>query len=114
MRDLMTVVLEKSGYRVLSAGDAEEAIRVAAGNRGRIDLLLSDVVMPGMDGRELAARLANADPEMRVVFMSGFAPEVISSGSSKDQGFAFIQKPMTSEALIGKVREVLDSRFVGV
>jgi CheY-like chemotaxis protein len=112
VRNLMTAILGKSGYRILAAADAEEAIETAASHPGEIDLLLTDVVMPGMNGRELAERLVAADPELKVILMSGFAAEVIKPGSTRHAGFAFLQKPVTADALTAKVREILATGLV--
>jgi DNA-binding NtrC family response regulator len=112
VRNLMTAILGKGGYRVLAAADAEEAIGIAASHPGEIELLLTDVVMPGMNGRELAERLVAADPALKVILMSGFAAEVIKPASARNAGFAFLQKPVTADALTAKVREILAGGLV--
>jgi CheY-like chemotaxis protein len=112
VRKLMKAMLERAGYRVLSAASGDDAMEVAAESTEHIDLLLTDVVMPGMNGRDLAERLTAKDPELRVIFMSGFAAEVIRPESARNAGFAFLQKPITAEALTSKLREVLDGNWV--
>ena len=80
-----------------------------------MDLLLSDVVMPGINGRELAERLTAADPDLKVILMSGFAAEVIKPGPEEAFSVRFsARKPVTAEALTAKVREILASTFTAV
>jgi len=90
-----------------------EALRVAAQHAGPIQLLVTDVVMPGMSGREVGLLLAPARPEMRVLYLSGYADESIVHHGVLEPGLAFLQKPFTPEALARKVREVLDSPQTG-
>ena len=101
-------VLSGNGYRVLLACDGSEALRVSGEHEGPIDLLITDLVMPGMGGREVASRLETARPGLRVLFMSGYTENAISHHGVLDAGVAFLQKPFLSEALLRKVREVLD------
>jgi two-component system, cell cycle sensor histidine kinase and response regulator CckA len=98
-----------AGYTVKEAGNAEEALNISQTHEGPIDLLLTDVVLPGMDGRELAKALACFRPEMRVLFMSGYAPEIIASNGDLDEGSGFLSKPFSRSTLTRKVREVLNS-----
>lgn len=100
--------LELSGYSVLSASSADEAIRVADSFIGPIHLLLTDVVMPNMNGRELAKRLLGKRPEMKVLFMSGHTAGIISQNALLDEGVAFLEKPFTIDGLTRKVREILN------
>jgi PAS domain S-box-containing protein len=102
-------MLRKLGYRVLAARGGAEALRLAGEHQGRLSLLLTDVVMPGMNGRELARELARAHPGLRVLFMSGYPAEVISSHGILDEGLSFLQKPFSPEELSAKVRSVLDA-----
>lgn len=104
------MVLERKGYRVLAAAGPAEALALAAAQDGKIDLLATDVVMPGMNGRELAGRLQAANPQLRCLFMSGYTANVIAHHGVLDEGVAFIQKPVSSKDLVAKVREVLDRR----
>jgi PAS domain S-box-containing protein len=100
--------LRKQGYTVLEAADGEEALRLARLHPGSIDLLLTDVVMPHLGGRELAERLAAARPGLRVLYMSGYTDGVLVRDGVLEEGLAFLQKPFSPFTLLGKVREVLD------
>ena len=93
---------------MLQAGSGDEAITLALGYGERIDLLLTDVVMPGMNGRELAGRLARIHPETRVLFTSGYTDNAIVHHGVLDDGVSFLSKPYSPLALAKKVREVLD------
>jgi signal transduction histidine kinase len=108
VRALTCRALETCGYRVLVAGDAEEALRIVGSHAGPIPLVISDVVMPGIGGRELAARLTSLRPESRVVFVSGYSEDAIAHQGVLAPGVHFLQKPFTLEGLARKVREVLD------
>ena len=107
VRKLGVRILGDLGYKVMQAGNGDEAISLARGYGDRIDLLLTDVVMPGMNGSELAAQLVLHHPEMKVLFMSGYAEEVITDQGVLAEGVSFIGKPYTPSALARKVREVL-------
>ena len=110
VQELMRGTLERQGYRVLSAKSGEDALAVASAHGGPLDLLVTDVVMPGMRGTDLAARLVPAHPRLRVLVMSGYADDAaLRHGVRKGQA-AFLQKPFTRAALVLKVREVLDAR----
>jgi hypothetical protein len=102
-------ILQRTGYHVIEARNAGEALLHAERHPGTIHLLLSDVVMPQMSGPELAKRLANARPEMKVLCMSGYTDDSIVRHGVLDAQLAFFQKPITPDALMTKVREVLDS-----
>ena len=109
-RELTRVLLEKAGYTVLEAQNVEDAIRFAENGERKIDLLLTDVVMPGMDGHELSHRLALRRPALKILYMSGYADDVVASrGAIHNRGTTLLQKPFSRAALLGKVREVLDS-----
>jgi CheY-like chemotaxis protein len=110
VRRMARDILETSGYRVLEAANGEEALRIVRGHEGPIHLLLTDVVMPGMGGREGAERLARSQPGMKVLYMSGYTDDAIVHQGVLAQGIAFIQKPLTPRALTRKIREVLDLR----
>jgi two-component system cell cycle sensor histidine kinase/response regulator CckA len=109
IRGLIAMTLAEHGYTVLAACDAEEAAKISATQQGQIDLLLSDVVLPKMSGREGARRLAAARPEMRVLFMSGYTANAIIHHGVLEPGIAFLQKPFAPAVLLRKVREVLDA-----
>jgi CheY-like chemotaxis protein len=103
-----TDILERYGYRVLQAADGEAALRVSAEHDGPIDLLLSDVVMPGLSGPELVAQLAPGPRRMKVLCMSGYLDDrAARHGLVPD--LPFIHKPITPASLAQRVREVLDS-----
>jgi CheY-like chemotaxis protein len=108
VRDLGVRILAGLGYRVMRAGNGDEAIALAGEHGERIDLLLTDVVMPGMSGRDLANRLTRIHPEARVLFTSGYTDNVIVHHGVLDEGVSFIGKPYSPSALAKKVREVLD------
>jgi two-component system cell cycle sensor histidine kinase/response regulator CckA len=108
VRRLTTMILERNGYRVLAAADGSSALDAAAEFDGSIDLLLTDVIMPGLNGRELADRFATLHPTARVLFMSGYAGEALSAQGVLDPSVAFLAKPFVPAELARKVREVLD------
>jgi PAS domain S-box-containing protein len=108
VRTLATRVLQSRGYRVLIAASPQAALDLVAGSPERIDLVLTDIVLPKMDGRTLFERIATLRPDIASLFMSGYTPGVIVQQNVLDEGMAFIQKPMTPERLTQKVREVLD------
>lgn len=109
VRRVVTKALARAGYRVLEAGDGVEALSLAASHDGPIDLALTDVVMPRMNGRDMARQLLLARPSVRVLYMSGYAEDVIVKRGILEAGIAFIEKSFTPDSLNRKVREVLDS-----
>ena len=106
--DLALNVLASHGYTVLPASDGNEAIRIAASHSGPIALLMTDVVLPGMNGRQVADRIIATRPEIRVLFTSGYAEDVIAHHGVLDEGIAFIQKPYRVVELLAMVRRVLE------
>ncbi len=108
LRKLAQTFLEAAGFRVLSAQSGEDALEVAAHDGGIFDLLLTDVVMPGMNGRVLAEQLLPRQPGMKVLYMSGYTDSFIAGHGVLDPGTHLLHKPFTEEVLIRKVREVLD------
>jgi two-component system, cell cycle sensor histidine kinase and response regulator CckA len=100
-------ILEDSGYRVVEAGGGEEALAVAEGLDGPIHLLLTDVVMPGMSGDELARKLEESRPKMKVLFMSGYSPDAIATNGNLLHGSSFLSKPFTASDLVDRVQETL-------
>jgi len=108
VRSVARQVLERHGYTVLEAPSAEAALDIATRYSGAIHLLLTDVVMPGLNGRELATRLADLRPDARVIFMSGYTDDAVTRHGVLEPGSAYVQKPFTPDAIARKVREVLD------
>jgi CheY-like chemotaxis protein len=108
VRELVRLILEGNGYRVHAVGDPVDAARVCDEVPAGVDLLLTDVVMPQISGRELAERLAADNPGLRVLFMSGYSDEAVYRHGVLSPDAAFIEKPFTERALTAKVREVLD------
>ena len=109
LRPLTKGLLAKLGYTVLEAESAEQALAVAGARQGPIHLLMTDVVMPGASGRELARRLAQSRPETRVLYVSGYTDDAIVHHGMLEPGLNFLQKPFTPAGLARKVREVLDT-----
>ncbi|HZO96236.1 MAG TPA: response regulator [Gaiellaceae bacterium] len=109
VRRLVTDTLRSYGYTVLAAGNGQEALEAAANAPGPIDLLLTDVVMPGLDGGELAERLAADRPQLRVLFSSGYPSDMLARHGIAEARVEFIEKPYLPEELGRKIRRVLDS-----
>ena len=110
VRNLARRVLEKCGYTVLGLERPEDALLVSEGHAGPIHLLVTDVVMPGMGGRELAERLVSSRLGIKVLYISGYADDTIVHHGVLEPGVAFLQKPFTPGGLAQKVREILDER----
>jgi PAS domain S-box-containing protein len=108
LRELTRTVLASKGYTIVEARNAEEAEHLAENNGAKIHLLLTDVIMPGISGRELAKRILARHSAMRVLYMSGYTYNVIAQGGTLERGVSFLQKPFTPSSLAEKVREVLD------
>jgi PAS domain S-box-containing protein len=109
LRYLARQFLEKQGYRVIEAADGAVAMQIAVAHEAMIHLLLTDVIMPGMNGRELAQRISEIRPNVKVLYMSGYTENVIGRNGTLDAGVRLLQKPFTLRDLKTKVREVLDS-----
>jgi two-component system cell cycle sensor histidine kinase/response regulator CckA len=108
LRKLAQAFLESNGFRVLSAANGEAALEIASRHSGIFDLLLTDVVMPGMNGRVLAEKLSLRQPGLKVLFMSGYTDSFIAGHGVLQKGTNLLHKPFTEEVFISKVREVLD------
>jgi len=109
LRELTRGLLEAAGYTVLEAANVEDAIHLAENAHRKIDLLLTDVVMPGMDGHELSRRLTSSCALLKVLYMSGYTDDVIVQRGVLNGGTTLLQKPFGRAGLLGKVRQVLDS-----
>ena len=109
LRRLAHQYLEKQGYLILEAEDGAAALQIAAGHKGKIDLLLTDVVMPGMNGRELATHITAQRPDVRVLYMSGYTENAIGHDGLLDVGINLLQKPFSLPTLKERVRELIDS-----
>jgi PAS domain S-box-containing protein len=114
VRKLAVRVLKMQGYKVLEASQGDDALRLCEEHNRPIQLMVTDVVMPGMDGRELTNRLMLLHPEIRVLYMSGYTDNIIVHHGILERGINYIQKPFTVGALAGKVREVLDNKNLSV
>jgi two-component system, cell cycle sensor histidine kinase and response regulator CckA len=110
VRELLTSVLVKEGHEVLVAADGEEALALATSHDGPLDVLLTDLVMPGISGRALAERLTDARPELAVVYMSGYTEDAIVRHGVREAGAMFLQKPFKLPEVIGTVGELLANR----
>ncbi len=108
VRDIAASILESNGYFVLQSLDGEEARQIAADHVGQIHLLVTDVVMPHMNGSQLADMIRTARPETKTLFLSGYTDETIIHHGILEPGVAFMQKPFTTDMLLRKVRDVLD------
>jgi len=110
VRRLARRVLERLGYDIIEVADGAAALAAAAARPGTIELLLTDVVMPGMRGDELAAELATVRPDMAVLYISGYTDGAMDLSIVRAAGSEFLAKPFTPNALARKVRDLLDAR----
>jgi two-component system cell cycle sensor histidine kinase/response regulator CckA len=110
VRQLVRETLESKGYKVLEADNGEAALRIVSNYSDKVDMLITDVVMPGMSGRELSARLCASRPQTKVLYLSGYTEDAIGHEGVVDPDTAFLQKPFTLQMLSRKVREVLGER----
>jgi PAS domain S-box-containing protein len=109
LRYLARQYLEKQGYKVIEAADGAVAMQIAVAHEATIHLLLTDVIMPGMNGRELAQRIAEIRPNVKILYMSGYTENVIGHNGTLETGIRLLQKPFNLRDLKSKVREVLDA-----
>jgi CheY-like chemotaxis protein len=110
VRDLVGQILQTTGYAVLQSTSGEQALQMSSAHQGPIHLLLADVVLPGLSGPEVAAQLVSTRPEMQVIYMSGYAPEIIIRYGISEKHRLFLQKPFTPTTLLAHVREALTPR----
>jgi two-component system cell cycle sensor histidine kinase/response regulator CckA len=108
VRETTGIVLGRSGYRVIEAQNGEEALAVTRRMGGGIHLLVTDVVMPRMNGRELAERLAEVQPALKAIYLSGYTGDAVVHAGAIDPRMTYLQKPVAPELLLRKVREMLD------
>ncbi len=109
VRDITSFSLRMYGYNVLTARDGDEALKKTRGYSGSISLLISDVVMPNMGGRELAEKLLQEQPAVKVLYMSGYTDDSIVLHGVLGEGINYLEKPFSPESLARRVREVLDA-----
>ncbi|GLW30953.1 hypothetical protein Areg01_38930 [Actinoplanes regularis] len=109
LREVTRRILDRNGYEVLTAADGPEAIRLADSTDKRIDVLLTDVIMPHMLGKELATTMQDLRPGIHVLYMSGYAQPVLASQGTLDPGVTLVEKPFSESDLLQKIRQVLDS-----
>ncbi|HEV2751358.1 MAG TPA: response regulator [Gemmatimonadales bacterium] len=110
VRQIIEKALDAHGYRVLSARDGVEALERASAHAGQIDLLVTDVVMPDMNGRELSRRLTETRPDLKTLYLSGYTDDAILHRGVLQEGVAFLQKPFSLRMLARKIREVIEAR----
>ena len=108
VRRLIESILQQSGYQVVSASNAEQALNLSTKELEEIVVLITDVVMPGMNGRTLARKLKEGFPELKVLFLSGYAAEVCGAEPPGDQAGELLQKPFSRVDLLGKLRQLID------
>ncbi|MEA3548866.1 MAG: ATP-binding protein, partial [Thermodesulfobacteriota bacterium] len=106
--DLVAATLKPLGYKITATNDPEEAVTLHQETTKKFDLLLTDVIMPEMNGRQLAEALSTQQPDLKVIYMSGYTDDIIKRHSIMEQGFELIHKPLLPRALADKLREVLD------
>ena len=112
IRKLAARVLAEKGYRVLVAGDGDEALRIAKNHNGEIHLLLTDLILPGINGRQLATSIIHQHPGAKVLYMSGYTENIIAHHGMLEDGVALLEKPFTPNMLCRKVRDSLDTLHV--
>ena len=112
VRDFLRAVLEDHGYRVMEAINGPDALDIARKQPHEIHLLITDVVMPGMNGKQLAERLHQERPQLKIIFLSGYLTDVIGHRGVLERDVAFLQKPVSPEVFAAKVHDVLNGTSV--
>jgi CheY-like chemotaxis protein len=107
---MTSTMLERLGYTVMPANRPNAAVKMAEGHKGHIDLLMTDVIMPEMNGKDLANEILKLHSETKCLFMSGYTADTIGQQVILEKGFFFIQKPFAKRDIAAKIREVLNSR----
>lgn len=107
VRKVVRAALKSKGYEILEATNVDQAIDLATSNCGHLDLVLTDLIMPGLNGRKIAQRITERDPKVHVLFMSGYTEDLLEEEDADIEGAAFIGKPFTLENLLKKVEEVI-------
>ncbi|HCE67909.1 MAG TPA: hypothetical protein DER40_10425 [Geobacter sp.] len=107
VREMVREMLEAAGYRIIATADPHRALELVAGNNVAVDLLVSDVVMPGMNGPELYERLVLHAPSLKVVYISGYPMNPAMRGGTLEDEVSYLQKPFTAEALLERILQVL-------
>jgi len=110
LREVTRRILLRNGYEVVTAANGREAIQAATGCTGRIDVLLTDVIMPGMQGREVAERIGGLEPGVAVLFMSGYTQGLLSAQGILEPGISLVEKPFNEATLLARLREVVRAR----
>ena len=110
LRELATLILRRKGYQVLTADTGEAALALLEYHHGPLHLLLTDVIMPGLNGRQLYELVAQRYPDVAVLYMSGYIDEAVVKSESIERAESFLQKPFSVQALAGRVRALLDGK----
>ncbi len=109
VRKAVRFILQKTGYQVLEAGDGEEAMQVFEQHAGPVDLLLTDVLLPGKSGPELAGQVREKQPGMKILYVSGYSKRAVVDQEVSRKGAEFLRKPFSLDELVVKVRKVLEA-----
>ena len=108
VRHMLMKILESRGYETIEAIDGDDAIKLYDEHRGKVDLTILDVVMPGRNGKEVFDELTRIDPSIKAIFVSGYTGDIVIDKGIRKENVDFLQKPLSVPALLSKVREVLD------
>jgi len=110
LREFASLILRKNGFQVLTASDGLEALKLVEQRNSSVDLVFTDMVMPKVGGADLCRKLSKLNPDVPVIFTSGYPRSILVESGLEDNGLEFLQKPYTTQALVEKIREVLNSR----